>query len=109
MSRHLVFALLAICAASVARSQTQTGSAQPSLPQTGADYSAVDQFYVIADFLSKDVEPTEAQWNSLFATPGYRLVAQQDRGFRQRMTIAFKPSLAPSRDSVLRSDSDAAL
>jgi hypothetical protein len=109
VSRRLVFALLATCAVSVARSQTQTGSAQPPLPQTGADYSAVDQFYVVADILAKDAEPTDAQWNAMFATPGYRLVANHDRGFRQKMTIALKPSLAPSRDSVLRADPEAAV
>jgi len=71
------------------------------LPVTGVDFSAVDQFWEIADILSTDAEPSEEQWRSLLATPGYRL-AQSAVGdvMRENMEIAFRPSRRATLDSL---------
>jgi hypothetical protein len=99
-----------LCAAMLMLPATGGAQAAPSpLPKTGVDYSAIDLFYRTAGILSSDADPTEEQWSALFATPGYRLVLQQNRGFRQLLLVAFKPSRKATRDSVLASDSDAML
>lgn len=83
-------------------------AAQAPLPKTGADYSAIDEFYRMAALLSSGAEPTEAQWKTLLATPGYRLVQVDNPGIRARIELAFKPSLAARRDSVLKTNGDLA-
>jgi hypothetical protein len=95
--------LLTILAAPVAGSQTPSGK-EPPYPKTGVDYSGIDQFYVIADILARNVEPSEAQWRTLMATPGYRLVEIDNEGIRGRIELALKPSLKAKRDSVLALD-----
>ena len=64
-----------------------------SMPATGMDFSAVDQFWKVADVLSKDSEPTEEQWRALLRTPGYRL-AEVNLGpvMREAIDVALKPS-----------------
>ena len=60
---------------------------------TGLDFSGVDRFWQIADILTRDAEPTEAQWQALLVTPGYRL-AETNLGhvMRQDLEIALRPS-----------------
>jgi hypothetical protein len=79
------------------------------LPVTGIDFSAVDQIWKVVDVLSTDTEPSEEQWRSLLATPGYRLAQSAvGEGMRENLEIAFRPSLRAARDSLLRLDSDRA-
>jgi hypothetical protein len=92
---------------SLAAAQTQTGA--PALPPTGVDYSGIDEFYKVAAILSTDAEPTDAQWNALLSTPGYRFVAQQFRNEKAQLQLALKPSKKAARDSVLSRQSDQAL
>jgi hypothetical protein len=102
------FAILALCTAP-AFAQVQSGAALPPLPATGVDYSAIDQFYVVADILRRDEDPSDAQWQAFLATPGYRLLWQQNRNIRQQLAVAFKPSRKATRDSLLATPSDASL
>src|SRR5262245_61218056 len=80
-----------------------------TLPATGADFSGIDQFYVVADLLAKDSDPSDAQWSALFATPGYRLLGQQTQDFRQQLVLALKPSQKTLRDSVIKLPNDRAM
>lgn len=95
--------LLALLSAPLAGSQSPSGKSLP-YPKTGVDYSGIDQFYVIADILARDVEPSETQWQALMATPGYRLVEIDNAGIRRRIDLALKPSLKTKRDSILALD-----
>jgi len=97
--------LAAAAPLSLAAAQTQTGA--PALPPTGVDYSGIDEFYKVAAILTADAEPTDAQWNALLSTPGYRFVAQQSRNVKAQ--LALKPSRKAARDSVLSRQSDQAL
>ncbi|MEP6495475.1 MAG: DUF5700 domain-containing putative Zn-dependent protease [bacterium] len=81
---------------------------EPPYPKTGIDFSGVDQFYKIADILAKDVEPSEAQWRALLATPGYRIVLIENDEMRALIDLALKPSRKPKRDSVFKTDGDGA-
>jgi hypothetical protein len=92
--------LLAVLSAPFAGSQAPSGK-EISYPKTGVDYSGIDQFYLIADILARDAEPSEAQWRTMMATPGYRLVEIDNKGIRGRIELALKPSLKGKRDSVL--------
>ena len=108
MSRAFrILVLATIAPLSLAAAQTQTGA--PALPPTGVDYSGIDEFYRVAAILSTDAEPTDAQWNALLSTPGYRLVAQQFRNEKAQLQLALKPSKKAARDSVLSRQSDQAL
>src|SRR5687768_3485718 len=68
------------------------------------DFTGVDEFWRIAGLLQRDIEPDSAQWNALFATPGYTALdaREQRRGaITLGMRSAFKPSLHATRDSIL--------
>jgi len=78
----------------------------PPLPKSGFDFSAVDRFFDLADVLSRDAEPTDAQWRAFFITPGYRFHTMDE--FRELMPLAFRPSLAAKRDSLSRANRGAA-
>jgi hypothetical protein len=104
MRRAVIASVLVAAAAGSGLAQT----ARPALPNTGVDYSAVDEFYTIVAILSRGGDPTEAQWQALRATPGYRLVEIDNPGIRARLELAFKPSLAARRDSVIRADGELA-
>jgi hypothetical protein len=57
------------------------------------DFTAFDRFWRIADILSRDAEPSEADWRSMLETPAYRLV-QTNLGpvIREAMEATFRPS-----------------
>jgi hypothetical protein len=74
----------------------------PPLPGTGLDFSGVDEFWRLADQLSKDVEPSEDDWHRMFSTVGYRLSMQQVSSTRSDMEIALRPSHAAEFDSLTK-------
>jgi hypothetical protein len=74
--------------------------AQAPLPATGVDLTGIDEFYRIADILSKDADPTPAQWGALFFTPSYRLASHMTVPMREHLSLALKPSRKAGRDSV---------
>jgi len=73
----------------------------PPLPVTGLDFSGVDQFWRIADILTKDVEPTDAQWRSLFSSAGYRIAMRVVSTTKSDLEIALRPSKRALFDSLL--------
>jgi hypothetical protein len=72
----------------------------PPMP-TGVDWSGVDQFWMAVDTLSRDIEPTPAQWRALLISPGYRIATISHPGIARSIELAFKPSRRAQRDSVL--------
>jgi hypothetical protein len=86
----------------------QSPPKQPPYPKGGIDYSGIDEFYRVAAVLTKDIEPTAAQWRALMATPGYRLVEIDNEGIRDRIDLALKPSRRAERDSVIKANGDKA-
>jgi hypothetical protein len=74
----------------------------PPLPVTGFDFSSVDQFWRIADILARDVEPTDADWRSLFSSVGYRLVMRRLSTTKSDLEIALRPSKRAVFDSLSR-------
>ena len=68
------------------------------------DFTGVDQFWRIADLLQRDIEPDSAQWNELFATPGYAALEAREKR-RAALTLGmrsvFKASFRATRDSIL--------
>lgn len=77
----------------------------PPLPNTGLDFSGVDEFWRLADKLAKDVEPSEDDWHRMFSTVGYRLSMQQISSTRSDMEIALRPSRSAEFDSVTKTNS----
>jgi hypothetical protein len=102
---RLAAVLLAMCVGSV-RAQT-TPATDSSFPRTGLDLSGVDAFWPIVEMLSRDQQPTDAQWHALTTTPGYRLAQMVvGKGFRDDIEIAFKPSRRAAFDSLTSAPND---
>ena len=78
----------------------------PPMPAGGIDWSAIDQFWMAVDTLSRDIEPSPAQWRALLVTPGYRIAIISHPTIARSIELAFKPSRRAERDSVLRRASD---
>ena len=81
----------------------------PSMPTTGLDFSAIDEFWRVVDVLTRDADPTDAQWQALLATPGYQL-AQMAVGpvVKEDLELAFRPSRRQAFDSLTRLPNDRA-
>ena len=71
------------------------------MPTTGVDWSAIDQFWMAVDTLSRDIEPSPAQWRALLISPGYRIATISHPTIARAIDLAFKPSRRAQRDSVL--------
>jgi hypothetical protein len=75
--------------------------------QAGAsfDASGVDAFWRVQGQLARGVEPEAAQWDALFATPGYAALQERERrrpALEQAMRLAFMSSMSAARDSAAR-------
>lgn len=82
-----------------------TAEADTSMPATGIDFSGIDQFWKIVDILSRDTEPTEAQWRAMLDTPGYRLAqVNLGPGLRDDIDLTFKPSRHAEFESLTKGD-----
>ena len=69
--------------------------AQDRPARSVVDVSGVERFLEITALLERDVEPTPAQWDSLFATPGYAVLLRHEFRrdfFIRRFEVAFMPS-----------------
>jgi Putative zinc dependent peptidase (DUF5700) len=80
----------------------------PPLPTTGLDFSAVGEFWRVADLLSKDVEPSEDDWRRMMSSVGYRLSIMQVSTTRTDMDVALRPSRAAEFDSLTKMANDQA-
>ena len=72
--------------------------------RSGFDLSGVDAFWHTYDALRRNVEPARADWDAMFATPGYAALEQRERrrvALENATRFAFMPSRAAQRDSVI--------
>lgn len=60
--------------------------------------SGLNEFWRIHALLEKDTEPSEEDWNRLFATPGYALLEERERR-RKVLTNAFRLAFMPSKQA----------
>lgn len=60
--------------------------------------SGLTEFWKIYTLLEKDIEPREADWNTLFSTPGYALLEERERR-RKVLTNAFRLAFMPSKQT----------
>ena len=104
--RRLIALLL--LGSSTAFAQTSAPPRSP-MPATGLDFSAIDQFWRVVDVLTRDADPTDAQWQTLLSTPGYQL-AQMAIGpvVKEDLELAFKPSRRSAFDSLTKLQNDRA-
>ncbi len=80
----------------------------PPLPTTGLDFSGVDEFWRLADQLTKDVAPSEDDWHRFASSVGYRLSLQLVPTTRLDMEIALRPSRGAEFDSLTKIANDQA-
>jgi len=74
---------------------------------TGFDFSGMDRFWTVFETLQGDQEPSAADWEALFSTPGYGVLTESEfsRDFLIRsFRLAFKPSLREQLEAALESD-----
>ena len=60
------------------------------------DFSGVPIFWRVTDALSRDIEPNDELWHSLFDTPAYRALTASEFSadfFKQCWRLAFRPGL----------------
>ena len=81
--------------------------ADPSPPFTSKpaqiDLSGLSPFWKVADQLLQDQDPPQSDWDAIFATPGYALMAKNegsDRNLRKMLPLALKPSLVAEREAL---------
>jgi hypothetical protein len=68
------------------------------------DFTGVERFWVVAESLQQGREPDAAQWDALFASPGYAaLDAREKRRVALQLGIraALHPALADEREKLL--------
>jgi hypothetical protein len=97
-------ALLAACATTIpaVEAQAVAPAATAAGAPAGLDFSGVRRFWAVAATLSRDAEPTEADWAALVSTPGYRLaLVNLGPGLRDDIDLALKPSRRVERERVL--------
>ena len=80
--------------------------ASPPVAETPrhADFSGIDPFWRVAEILQADREPTEADWDALFVTPGYAIMKRNDRSdvtLKKLLPLALRPSLAAEADEFI--------
>jgi hypothetical protein len=83
--------------------------ALPPMPKTGMDFSAIDQFWKVADQLVQDREPSDADWHAMLGTVGYRLSMKVVPTTRSDLEIALRPSRRAEFDSLTKLQTDQAL
>ena len=62
---------------------------------TNFDFSGVKQFWSIVNKLERNLEPKSTEWNSLFNTPGYKILTSGEFNrefFKKYFTLVFMPS-----------------
>jgi hypothetical protein len=68
------------------------------LVNPGFDFSSLDQFFYIVSILEKDQQPSDADWDALFATTGYKTLMSHEKSlfnekyFKKYFSLAFMPS-----------------
>jgi hypothetical protein len=71
------------------------------------DETGIAAFWEVQAQLARGAEPPTADWDALFATPGYAALEARERrraGLTDAMRLAFLPSMAAARDSAIRTN-----
>lgn len=74
---------------------------------TNFDFSGLKEFWKIVSILEKDEKPSEEDWKSLFETPGYRILIEEEFPvgfFEKYFTLAFTPSRAEDMRSEMEKE-----
>jgi hypothetical protein len=66
----------------------------------GFDFSGIEKFWEIVDILEKDIEPTEAQWSTLFETPGHAEIFRRGEFSREYFQDAIASVFMPSKEGL---------
>ncbi len=69
----------------------------------GFNLEGVEAFWEIVGILEADREPTEAQWNTFFAAPGYKALTEREFGrayFQKTLRAVFMPSQSGLEEQV---------
>lgn len=96
---------LTMAAVTVSGGERQAGER----PQGGlaVDLSGVERYLEITALLERNLEPTPAQWDSLFATPGYAVLTASEftrQDFERRFRLAFMPSRQAELEARLKTE-----
>jgi hypothetical protein len=94
------FATLSVVAMSV-------GCKSADVQPVSVDYTSVEAFFRMADEYASGIEPTEAEWDSLFATEGYGKIvkiAGRREMIRRAIPLVFDASRRRECDSLLATD-----
>jgi hypothetical protein len=80
-------------------------SPQPATPsktisEPALNFSGVEEFWKIHSILNADHEPSNEQWDRLFATPGYAALEERERR-RNMLSEAFRLAYMPSKQEQL--------
>ena len=68
------------------------------------EFSGIDKFWKIVDILKTDKDPSPAQWQELFSTPGYAVLIKREfkqEKLQQFITTAYKPSLQEKKKEII--------
>jgi hypothetical protein len=83
------------------------GCKSADVQPVSVDYTSVEAFFRMADEYASGIEPTEAEWDSLFATGGYGKIIKisgRREMIRRAIPLAFDPSRRGECDSLLATD-----
>jgi len=97
--------LLALVSISSIRAQVKDPSAT-DVPLPSVDFSGVDAFWSVADTLAASRPVDDADWQLLFATPGYEMLSGRyplRYPIVESMKLTFDPERAAERSDVERS------
>jgi hypothetical protein len=68
------------------------------------EFSGIDNFWEIVDALKEEKDPSQAQWDKLFQTPGYAVLIKREfarEKLQQFITTAYKPSLQNKKAEII--------
>jgi uncharacterized protein YjaZ len=71
------------------------------------DFAGVEKFLELTAILEKDKEPTQEQWDEMFATPGYAILILREFNknfFVERIRLAFMPSKKEALEAKMKEE-----
>ncbi len=81
----------------------------PTATSLRIDVRGLERAIDLMDLLAQDREPSEAQWNALFETPGYEVMVRRERPkevFMACFRLACSPARAKEREALVASPKD---
>jgi hypothetical protein len=78
----------------------QPATRSKTISEPALNFSGIEEFWKIHSILSADREPSNEQWDKLFATPGYAALEERERR-RSMLAEAFRLAYMPSKQEQL--------